>query len=137
VPRSVAEYRKVSRVILAHFGAGTMLHKLTPGAIQRFYGLHGGTPRKAVYLHQALRRSLKLAVLWGWIASNPADRVLRPSYRRASRAYWTPEQCRTFLASAQQHRLWPLWAVALDSGLRFGELNALRWADLGSSDTRT
>jgi integrase len=129
-PRSVEEYRKVSRVILAHFGAGMLLHRLTPAAIQRFYGQHGGTPRKAMYLHQALRRSLRLAVLWGWIASNPADRVLRPAHRRASKTYWTPEQCRDFLASAEHRGLWPLWATALDSGLRFGELIGLRWTDM-------
>lgn len=43
---------------------------------------------------------------------------------------WTPEQVAAFLQHAKSHRLYPLFYLATTSGLRIGELLALRWTDL-------
>ncbi|HEX6425247.1 MAG TPA: site-specific integrase, partial [Acidimicrobiales bacterium] len=46
--------------------------------------------------------------------------------KRAER-FWTPDQARAFLDATADDRLHPLWALALDTGARRGELSALRW----------
>jgi integrase len=43
---------------------------------------------------------------------------------------WTAEQASRFLRSVADDRLGALWAVALYTGLRRGELAGLRWVDV-------
>jgi integrase len=47
---------------------------------------------------------------------------------------WSPEQVRKFLAVATNDRLYALYIVALSTGLREGELMALRWSDVTLPD---
>jgi integrase len=47
---------------------------------------------------------------------------------------WNPEQARKFLAVATNDRLYALYVVALSTGLREGELMALRWSDVTLPD---
>ncbi len=42
----------------------------------------------------------------------------------------TPDQARAFLDANRDDRLWPLYVLALATGLRQGELLALRWEDV-------
>ncbi len=44
------------------------------------------------------------------------------------------DQVRKLLATAQSHRLHPLWVVAATMGLRRGELLGLRWSDVDLDD---
>ena len=53
----------------------------------------------------------------------------RPWPTRCAR--WTPtRRTRGFLALAGRHRLAALWLLALDSGMRQGEMLALEWPDV-------
>lgn len=74
-----------------------------------------------------LAGALGLAVQEGLLAVNPLSEVTRPSPERTVPRHWTPEQARSFLDSERATREFPMWAFLLGTGLRIGELVALRW----------
>ena len=43
---------------------------------------------------------------------------------------WTPEEADAFLIATREHRLHALYALALTSGMRQGELLGLKWSDV-------
>jgi integrase len=43
---------------------------------------------------------------------------------------WTAEEASVFTEAARTNRLWPLWELALTTGMRQGELLGLRWGDI-------
>jgi integrase len=79
-----------------------------------------------------LGMALRDAVEAGQLAYNPADRIprrQRPKHKARKHAdrYWTPEQAAAFLDANRDSRWFPLWALALDTGARRGELAGLDW----------
>ncbi|MBI4498107.1 MAG: site-specific integrase [Chloroflexi bacterium] len=129
-PFTLQNYRRQARIILADLGDRITLRKLTPARLQAVVNAHTGTPRSAQLLYDALRAALTLAVKWDWLASNPMTRVERPGHRPPRRQWWTPDQCRAFLQETAASRWGPLWALAITTGARLGELSALQWTDL-------
>jgi integrase len=78
-----------------------------------------------------LRAALKDAVRLRLIALNVAKDVDKP--KKGKRREMKPldvDQARTFLRAAREDRLFALYALALDSGMRPGELFALQWEDI-------
>ncbi len=86
------------------------------------------TTRRAagVVLGIALRHAVRLKM----ISHNPAADVRKPRAAAREAAFLTPIQARRFLLTHRKHRLYPLIAMALGTGLRQGELLALRWPDI-------
>lgn len=125
--------------IRPHLGAKKM-REVTPEMVlawQRKLTKEGGTKdRKAlsantVRLARApLSGAFKLAVSSGMVAINPMAGAPRPRPARSIPRHWSPEQAREFLALMDGDRTWPVWAFLLGSGLRIGELVALRWPNV-------
>jgi integrase len=100
----------------------------------------GGHPlasRSVQLCHVVLKMALDEAVEQGKLARNPCDRIprrRRPSAKKGQGVtpdrYWELDQAQRFLAATADSRLGPLWALALDTGARRGELSALRWEDV-------
>ena len=86
------------------------------------------TTRRAagVVLGIALRHAVRLKM----IPHNPARDVSKPRVAARESAFMTPMQGRRFLGANRAHRLHPLYATALGTGLRQGELLALKWPDI-------
>ncbi len=97
-----------------------------------------GNRRTPAKVHTILRRALSLAVRWGWLAANPAERVLPPSYRAPRRELWDESEIHTFLSGTQNHWLFPLWLFLLGTGCRIGEALGLAWqsVDLARGQVR-
>jgi integrase len=94
-------------------------------------GTKAGKPLSAnsVRLARApLAGAFKLAVGAGLVSVNPMIGAPRPRPRRSLPRHWSPEQAREFLALMEGDRTWPVWAFLIGSGLRIGELVALRWS---------
>jgi integrase len=77
-----------------------------------------------------LAGAFKMALAAGIIAINPTVGTPRPRAQRSIPRHWSPEQARDFLALMEGDRTWPVWAFLLGSGLRIGELVALRWRNV-------
>jgi integrase len=76
-----------------------------------------------------LRNMLNHAVSWGHLASNPASVVKGPKLPHTEMDALTPDEVRLFLAACDDfHR--PLFATAIMTGMRLGELLGLKWDDI-------
>lgn len=85
--------------------------------------------------HTLLSMAFADAVEAGSLAVSPIERLprrSRPSYtqRKQPDRTWSDVEARRFLAHVADERLYALWALALDTGARRGELAALRWQDV-------
>jgi hypothetical protein len=82
------------------------------------------------HILRVLRAALQDAVDEELLSRNVARLVqLRVTDERRVRSFSRDEALR-FLAAAEEHRLYALWAVALAMGLRRGEALGLAWADV-------
>jgi integrase len=66
----------------------------------------------------------------GIVARNVCAATEKPRQRHAPGVTWTAEEARRFLVAAKDDTYWPLWLLALKTGLRRGELLGVRWSDL-------
>ena len=109
------------------------LKTLNAADVQRFYrakldsGLSSATVHK---LHVILHKAIKQAVRWGLAPPNVADDVDAPRIHKEEVRPLTHEQARELLEPARDDKLVALYVVAVQSGLRQGELLALRWEDV-------
>ena len=127
------------------------LQQLSPLDLDRFYRTleregnkrSGGalSPRTVRYIHTIIRRALKDALRKNLVTRNAADGASPPSSRQTRLntdkiRTWTAVQTRSFLKATSRDRLSALWVVAFTTGMRRGELAALKWTDL-DLDSRT
>ena len=76
---------------------------------------------------ERLRQILNHAVQFSLIPTNPAMKVPLPRPPRIDIRPMDREQVREFLSAAERDRLYPLYLLALDSGMRQGEIFGLVW----------
>jgi len=88
------------------------------------------SPRTVRLTHTVLREALQHAVEWGMIVRNVADATKPPRAVRPQVQVWDSEEVGRFLRAAVLEPHNPLWLVAIMTGLRRGELLALRWSDV-------
>jgi len=90
------------------------------------------------HVHRCLRRALGHAAQWGLITQNPAALVHPPRVQQAEIEILRENEVETMLASLRTRNalLCTIAIVALGSGLRRGELCALRWSNI-DLDNRT
>ena len=96
----------------------------------RVDGTGGLSPRSVASCRRTLKQALKDAMRWGLIARNPMEAVDPPRVVDAEMAIWSDVQARAFLAAVDEHDLYAMWVLFLTTGLRRGEIAALRWEDV-------
>ncbi|MHB8597500.1 MAG: tyrosine-type recombinase/integrase [Ktedonobacteraceae bacterium] len=109
------------------------LQKLTPQHIQTFYAHElksGLAPKSVRNMHGLLHKALDNAVRWGLITRNVCDVVSLPRKIRYEIVPLTQEQAQKLLESAKGHALEGLLTLGVTTGMRLGELLALRWQDI-------
>ncbi len=120
------------RHVETHLGA-IQLHRLKPSDVTRLLlamqqaGKSASTRRNA---YAALRAALDDAVSNGLLAANPVEKVRRPRADRHEARALTPEEVAGLLKAADGLRYLVALKVILGTGLRRGEVLALRWADV-------
>ncbi len=109
------------------------LKDLHPEQIQALYNakLDNGISQRTVQLiHVVLHRSLGQALKQGLIIRNPTQAVTRPRVSHKEMMVLSGDQARTFLSAAQDTRYEALFYLAIQTGMREGELLGLKWSDL-------
>src|ERR1700722_13089753 len=108
------------------------LSKLTEMHVQRFIaemmdaGESKSSARRCVRL---LRTVMKHAVKKKLIAFDPTADVVMPLVDKKEMSVLDAGQAARFLKAAEADRLHAMYALALDTGMRQGELFGLQWAD--------
>lgn len=130
---TLGNYRSARRHLDAE-AAAIPLQQLRSLHIQALYGRLRKAeigPKTLQILDVVIRASLSQAVRWELIGRNPASAVRAPITEAKPIRYWTPEQAQHFLTVGCGDPVYGLaWRVALLTGMRAGELFALRWSDL-------
>lgn len=131
-------YKKKIGYIVDGLG-NVWLQKLTPEQVQGFLQkkLNEGLSSKTVHeIHGVLRVALKNAVRWGIVSKNVCDVVDPPVIVSREVVPLTVEQARMLVKHARGHRLEVLLTMAVVTGMRRGELLALRWSDIDFDNHR-
>jgi integrase len=127
-PTTQQTYRRdLYHYVLPRFGA-VRLGRLSAEEIEQWLNdeMAGGLAPSSVHRHyRTLRRVLQTAVEKDRILSNPCDKVRPPKIPRTEMAALTWEQA-TALADAHSDRFRPMIYLAIDTGMRWGELVGLR-----------
>ena len=118
--------------IAPHLGS-IRLAKLDAFAVEQMYAaLEKGKVSAAMRrrVGTTLGTALRAAVASKILPYDPSAGVAKPRTARHEIRVLDPDQVPAFLAAARTDRLFPLYALALDSGMRQGELFGLAWGDV-------
>lgn len=132
-PATHDRYRRIVERQIGPALGSIQLGKLTPGHVQDFYSdrLKAGLSQTTVALyHGVLHRALEDAVKRQEALRNVCDAVTAPRPNSPEMTTWTAAEVRTFLQASADDDLAALWRLALMTGMRRGELLALRWQDV-------
>lgn len=115
------------------------LSRLSPVAIQTFYSKRlrcGGrkgrplSPRTVLHSHRVLHEALRHAVKWEMLSRNPADCVEPPRPKASVVTPLDEDECNRLLAAVRGTDYDMPVFLAIWTGMRRGEILALRWADI-------
>ena len=120
------------------------LKKLTTRHLQKLYKellesgrIHVGksqdkglSPTTVHSVHLMLHCALERAVKERLIPRNPCEDCVVPKPRKLEMKILSPEHMKAYLEAAERRGMLPMFYLELVSGLRKGELVALRWDDL-------
>ncbi len=131
-----SSHYRYSRNVRLHLVPGLGTHplaKLTAQMVQSFYArkLEQGYASATVqHMHMTLHDALDDAMQMGLVHRNVAAVVQAPRILRAERMVLSEDQARALLVAVEGERLEALIVLTLATGMRRGELVALRWADV-------
>ena len=132
-PKSWRRHEEHIRIHIVPVIGNVTLRRLTPQHLNHLYAnrLAAGLSAVSVHhMHATIHRALVHAVRWGLVARNVADLVDPPRMQHREMLVLNPDQVRRLLQTAKGGPLEAVVAVAVSTGLRRGELLALRWRDV-------
>jgi integrase len=132
-PQTLANYRRSARNQILPTLAKIKLSALRPEHLQSLYanlsrsGLNSGT---ILIAHGVIRQALQQAMAWGLILRNPATLVRPPTWHSTPPRMLSPQELQKVLDATEGKWLHTLIVLAFTTGLRRGELLALKWDDI-------
>ncbi|MGE0652804.1 MAG: tyrosine-type recombinase/integrase [Alphaproteobacteria bacterium] len=141
-PKTLERYREIVEHHLVPALGAHQLRALRADHVQEAWttalatgrrdGKGGLAPRTVIHLHRVLAQALDQAVRSRKIAANPmAGKAVRPPRPAETEIdILTDDQLATLLRAAAGHRLYVPTVLAATTGMRRGEVLALRWRDV-------
>lgn len=139
-PSTYASYQAYIERHVSPIIGGLQLQKLTTNQLQVFFnekrvngridGKGGLSPKTIRNMYNMLHEALQQAVINKIVSVNVSEGVVLPSKDEKEIIVFKPEEQRAIIEAAQKDRLG--FAIELDffTGLRVGELCALKWSDI-------
>ena len=112
---------------------GIKLKKLSAAHVQGFYRdrLDNGLSASTVYkMHAILHKALTQVLKWHMVPRNVTEAVRPPRPAPKEMRLLTSDEARSLLQAARGSGLEALYVLAVTTGMRQGELLALRWQDV-------
>ena len=138
--RTLERYAEIVRGHLAPSLGNVPLAKLHPLHIQALYDrllssgrlrTEGGlSPRTVLHIHRVLSEALRQAVRWQLLSANPAEAVRPPRPGRPDLTVVDPDLAWRILEVSRETSLEVPICIAIGTGMRRGEILALRWSDV-------
>ena len=137
-PKTLERYAELIRKhIVPNIGALSLqkvravnLSELYAKLLRKGDGEASLAPRTVGHVHRVLHRALGHAARWALVQGNVAALVSPPRVAHVELAILNAEQVRAVLAKLRGRTLYSIVATALATGMRRGEILALRWKDL-------
>ena len=109
------------------------LNSLRPDQVQSFYTkkLNEGLSKRTVqYIHAVLHKALDQALKWGLVVRNVTDLVEKPRPKRKEFTTWSADDVNRFIEAVVDHRWYPIYTLAICTGMRQGEILGLHREDI-------
>jgi hypothetical protein len=138
-PATLATYRRLVEQRIGPACGSTLLADLSPDLLQTFYEHWLTSGLSATYvqlIHQVINKALGDAERHGLITKNPARSVEAPRKAVLDMQTWTADEVSRFLRQVTADRLFAMWRLFLTTGMRRGEVAALRWSDVDLDHAR-
>ena len=134
-PRTIVRYEGLIEQHITPGIGSIPLRKLMPQHVADLYITLGSSlaPRTIGQVHSILHDALKQAARWHIISRNPVGKdagVVSPRPAKVEMRFLDATQARTMIDAASDDPLAPLYTTAVYTGMRLGELLALRWRDV-------
>ena len=124
----------VQKRIIPYIG-NVNLMDLRPDRIQRFY-IHlqkeGLSNHAVAVAHKTLRVAMNHAVKLGLIGRNPCSGTIPPKPEQTEMKFYDDRQVKSLLKTAKEigDRFYPLYFLAIHTGMRLSEIMGLKWEDV-------
>jgi integrase len=130
--RTYERYEQLARIHLIPAIGHIKLQDLKAQQVQSLYVRLEKklSPTTVNTLHAMLHKVLEDAVRWGLLARNVCDVVTAPQRAHYEVKPLTMEQAKILLDAAKEDSLEAFWVLALTTGMRRGEMLALKWQDI-------
>ncbi|MFZ0169297.1 MAG: site-specific integrase [Candidatus Dormiibacterota bacterium] len=130
-PSTWRRYEELGRIHLLPALGGVRLAKVSPQHVREVHRRmleDGISPTTAHHAHAVLHRALADAVRWGMVSRNVAGLVRPPRITSQEMKTLTAEEARALCQTAAGSRFEALYVLAVTTGMRQGELLALKWS---------
>lgn len=137
--KTLERYQELTRLYIRPRLGALPVQKLRTVHLAELYGAlqkpkvdagGGLAPRTVGHVHRLLKRALGHALKWGVILSNPASSAEPPRAQRTEIEILGPDQVKLLVQGLKGKTLYPIAVLGLATGMRRGELVALRWSDV-------
>ena len=132
-PKTGDRYWQIARDYILPILGKYKLKDLSLARVERCYQTlqeQGASVRTIRYVHSILHRCFKDAIYRGVIGFNPVHGAQLPKKPHQEMAILDEYEAMQFLMAAKSNRYCTLFNLAIKTGMRQGELLALRWSDL-------